>query len=121
MKPRFSHGSELDAYLVFNTPIRNELVQNPILECSLEMYPENQTHTRAIRVYGDTNHQIALETLQALLRENTMRWLELGMRGYAMMEKKREYRPWRSHKHLTRDAFLALVKLEPEIRYHAPV
>ncbi len=121
MKPRFSHGSELDAYLVFATPQPNNSVQNPILDCSLELYPENQTHTRAIRVYGDTNHQIALEALQALLSQNSVRWLELGMRGYAMMEKKREYRPWRSHQHLTRAAFLALTKLEPEIRYHAPV
>ena len=119
MKPRFSHGTELDAYLVFTVPIPNHEVQNP-LGCKLELYPANPTHTRAIRLYGDTNHQTALETLQALLENKTARWLELGMRGYGLMEGKREYRPWRSHQHLTREAFLALKKLEAEIRYHAP-
>ena len=120
MKPRFTHGTELDAYLVFSIPIPNAEVINP-LECSLLVYPENTTHTRAIRLYGDTKHQIALETLQALLENKTVRWLELGMRGYGLMEGKREYRPWRSHKHLTREAFLDLSKLEAEIRYHAPL
>ena len=120
MKPRFTHGTELDAYLVFTSPILNQAVQNP-LGCNLENYPENPTHTRAIRLYGDTNHQTALETLQALLETNSVRWLELGMRGYGLMEGKREYRPWRSHKHLTRADFLGLTKLEAEIRYHAPL
>jgi hypothetical protein len=120
MKPRFTHGTELDAYLVFTVPIPNHEVHNP-LGCSLEPYPENLTQTRAIRLYGDTNHQFALETLQGLLENKTVRWLELGMRGYGLMEGKREYRPWRKHQHLTREAFLALGKLEAEIRYHAPL
>ena len=121
MKPRHSHGVELDAYLVFTQPIANQEVQNPLESCHLEPYPENPSHTRAIRVFGDTDHQQALQVLRGLLENNSVRWLELGMRAYALMEGKREYRPWRSHKHLTREAFLALPTLEAEIRYHAPL
>ncbi len=121
MKPRFTHGTELDAYLVFVQPIATNTILNPLEPCKLELYPHDQTHTRAIRIYGDTDHQNALETLQALLENKTVRWLELGMRGYGLMEGKREYRPWRSHKHLTREAFLALSRLEAEVRYHAPL
>ena len=121
MKPRFTHGTELDAYLVFSTPILTEQVQNPITTCKLEYYPQDSTHTRGIRIYGDADHQTALETLQRLLENDSVRWVELGMRGYAHMEGKREYRPWRKHLHLTREAFLGLTRLEAEIRYHAPL
>ncbi len=121
MKPRFTHGTELDAYLVFTQPQLVNSIKNPIPDCNLEHYPENPSHTRAIRIYGDTAHQNALETLQTLLENNTIRWVELGMRGYAMMEGKREYRPWRKNIHLTRAAFLALTVVEAETRYHAPL
>lgn len=121
MKPRNSHGTELDAYLVFTQPLENSQVQNPLPDCQIELYPENLTHTRAIRVYGDSDHQHALTTLRALLENQSVRWLELGMRGYGLMEKKREYRPWRRHLHLTRAAFLELPILEAEVRYHAPL
>ncbi len=121
MKPRFTHGTELDAYLVFQEPIDTNAVLNPLEPCKIELYPQNQTQTRAIRLYGDIDHQHALKTLQALLENKTVRWLELGMRGYAHMEGKREYRPWRSHKHQTREVFLALLQLEAEVRYHAPI
>jgi hypothetical protein len=119
MKPRHSHGASLEAYLVFSTP--QQKVINPILGCQIETYPENPTHTRAIRVYGDVEAGIALQTLRDLLLTGQVRWLELGMRGYALMEGKREYRPWRSNKHLTQEALLQLTSLEPEVRYHAPV
>jgi hypothetical protein len=119
MKPKHSHGASLEAYLVFSTP-QLEVI-NPIQGCQIEMYPENPTHTRAIRLYGDVEAGSALETLRGLLLGGQVRWLELGMRGYALMEGKREYRPWRSNKHLSQEALLQLSNLEPEVRYHAPI
>jgi hypothetical protein len=120
-KPRHSHGAALEAYLVFASPLPNGDVQNPLPTCHIDVFPENQTHTRALRIYGDVQAADALEVLRGLLLSGQVRWLELGMRGYALMEGKREYRPWRSNKHLTEEALLALARLEPEVRYHAPV
>lgn len=121
MKPRHSHGASLEAYLVFSSPLPNSELHNPLAGCQLEIYPDSPTHIRAVRIFGDTDPQTALEVLRDLLQSGAVRWLELGMRGYALMEGKREYRPWRSNKHLSLQAMLALSHLEPEVRYHAPI
>jgi hypothetical protein len=120
-KPRHSHGASLEAYLVFAVPIPSHQVQNPLPDCQVEIYPDSSTHTRAMRLYGDVSSQTALVVLRDLLDSGQVRWLELGMRGYALMEGKREYRPWRANKHLSRATFLELAHLELEVRYHAPI
>jgi hypothetical protein len=119
MKPRYSQGASLEAYLVFSTPQLE--VTNPIQGCQIERYPENPTHTRAIRVFGDVEAGVALTALRGLLLSGHVRWLEIGMRGYGLMEGKREYRPWRANKHLSLETLTQLAVLEPEVRYHAPV
>jgi hypothetical protein len=120
-KPRHSHGASLEAYLVFASPLPNHEVHNPLPTCQIESYPDSPTHTRAVRLHGDVPAQVALDVLRGLLEQRQVRWLELGMRAYALMEGKREYRPWRANKHLSREALLDLAWLEPEVRYHAPV
>jgi hypothetical protein len=119
MKPRHAHGYELEAYFVFSQPVPS--VENPLKNLKLEAYPNDDTSFRAARLTGDADPDAALETLRALLLSGTVRWLELGLRGYSFMDGKREYRPWRSNAHLSLDALLELTHLEPEMRYHAPV
>jgi hypothetical protein len=120
-KPRHSHGTSLEAYLVFASPLPSHEVKNPLPNCQLEAYPESPTHIRALRLYGDVSAQVALEVLRGLLETGQVRWLELGMRAYALMEGKREYRPWRANKHLSSVELQGLSSLEPEVRYHAPL
>jgi hypothetical protein len=120
-KPRHSHGASLEAYVVFASPLPSDTVTNPLPACQVEIYPDSPTHARAMRVYGDVQAVVALGVLRDLLHSGQVRWLELGMRGYALMEGKREYRPWRANKHLSRADLMGLASLEPEVRYHAPV
>jgi hypothetical protein len=118
MKLRNAHGYELEAYFVFTNPVQT--VQAPLEGLKLETYPTEHGLFRAARVTGDANGEIALEVLRTELLNGTVRWLELGLRGYALMEGKREYRPWRRNAHLGLEALRNLETLEPEVRYHAP-
>ncbi len=119
MTKRFAQGYELEAYLVFSQPLPLDGVVNPLPTLKLEVYPLDETRGRAIRLSGDIDGARALEVLRGLLG-NGVRWLEVGLRGYGLMEGKREYRPWRRNAHLSLEALMALSALEPEVRYHAP-
>jgi hypothetical protein len=116
---RHAHGAAFDAYLVFSDP--PEGFESPLPGASLELYPHADGRVRAARLSGDIPAQVGLETLRALLERGEVRWLELGLRAYALMEGKREYRPWRKNVHLSLEALRDLHTLEPEVRYHAPV
>ena len=118
MKLRNAHGTELEVYVVYTQPVATATLQLEGL--SIEFYPTDDGQFRAARGTGDVDGNLALETLRALLLSGEIRWLELGLRGYSLMEKKREYRPWRKNTHLTLETFVHLTTLEPEVRYHAP-
>jgi hypothetical protein len=119
MKLRNAHGAELEAYFVFSV---SPLVEIPSIEgVRLEVYPNDDGSLRAARITGDADGHEALERLRARLLSGELRWLEIGLRGYSLMEGKREYRPWRRNAHLSVEDFVALTALEPEVRYHAPV
>ena len=119
MKLRNAHGTELEVYIVYTQPVAVATLQLEGLK--LEGYPTEDGRIRAARGTGDVDASAALETLRAMLLSGEIRWLELGLRGYSLMEKRREYRPWRKNAHLTLEAFSALIVLEPEVRYHAPI
>ena len=119
MKLRNAHGTELEVYIVYTQPVAIATLQLEGLK--LEHYPTPEGLIRAARGTGDVDGNAALERLRAMLLSGEIRWLELGSRGYSLMEKKREYRPWRKNAHLTLEALTALTALEPEVRYHAPI
>lgn len=119
MNLRNAHGTELELYIVYTQPAVAATMQLEGLK--LEHYPTPDGLIRAARGTGDVDGNDALEALRAMLLSGQIRWLELGLRGYSLMEKKREYRPWRKNAHLTIEAFTALTVLEPEVRYHAPI
>ncbi len=114
---------ELDAFIVFFEPLELGLAKR-LLEfeaSTLELFPlENSPLIRAARVMGDTDLKFALESVRAHLLEQRARWIEIGARGYAIIDGKREYRPWRKNAYLTLEKFSLLEKLEPEVKYHAP-
>ena len=118
-----SRGVELDAFIVFFEPLEVGLAKR-LLEfeaLTLELYPlENSNLIRAARVTGDTDLKLALEKTRAHLLEGRARWIEIGARGFAVIDGKREYRPWRKNGYLTLEKFSVLEKLEPEVKYHAP-
>jgi hypothetical protein len=118
-----SRGVELDAFIVFFEPLEVGLAKR-LLEfdaSTLELFPlENSSLIRAARVMGDTDLKFALESVRAHLLENRARWIEIGARGYAIIDGKREYRPWRKNAYLTLEKLSLLEKLEPEVKYHAP-
>jgi hypothetical protein len=118
-----SRGVELDAFIVFFKPLEIGLAKR-LLEfegSTLEFYPlENSQLIRAARVTGDTDLKMALEQTRAHLTEGRARWIEIGARGYAVIDGRREYRPWRKNAYLTLEKLGALEKLEPEVKYHAP-
>ena len=116
---RNAHGTELELYIVYTQPVTTAELQLEGL--NLERYPTEDGRIRAARGTGDVAGNLALETLRAMLMNGEIRWLELGSRGYSLMENKREYRPWRKNAHLTLEAFKTLIALEPEVRYHAPI
>ncbi len=118
MKLRNAHGTELELYIVYTQPVAVATLQLEGL--NLEHYPTPDGLIRAARGTGDVAGNLALETLRAMLLSGQIRWLELGLRGYSLMEGKREFRPWRKNAHLTLETFSALTTLEPEVRYHAP-
>jgi hypothetical protein len=119
MTKRFAQGYELEAYLVFSQPLPLDAVVNPLPALKLEVYPLDETHARAIRLSGDIDEAQVLSGLRGLLGDN-VRWLEVGWRGYGLIDGKREYRPWRRNAHLGFEVFMALETLEPEVRYHTP-
>ena len=119
MKLRNAHGTELEIYIVYTQPVATATLQLEGLR--LDQYPNPDGLIRAARGTGDVSGDAALGLLRAMLLGGEIRWLELGLRGYSLMEKKREYRPWRKNAHLTLAALTALVTLEPEVRYHAPI
>jgi hypothetical protein len=119
MTKRFAQGYELEAYLVFTEAVPNEAVTNPVPGSTLEVYPLDEARVRAIRISGDVDGMQALESMRSLLGRS-VRWLEVGLRGYGLIDGKREYRPWRRNAHLSLEALMVLEKLEPEVRYHAP-
>ena len=119
VKLRNAHGTELEVYIVYTQPVATATLQLEGLR--LDQYPNPDGLIRAARGTGDVDGNAALGLLRAMLLAGEIRWLELGLRGYSLMEKKREYRPWRKNAHLTPEAFSALVTLEPEVRYHAPI
>jgi hypothetical protein len=119
MKLRNAHGAELEAYFVFSVSPQLEI---PSVEgVKLEVYPNEDGSLRAARISGDADGKETLERLRARLLSGELRWLEIGLRGYSLMEGKREYRPWRKNAHLSLEDFAKLETLEPEVRYHAPV
>lgn len=117
---RNAHGTELEVYFVFTQPIATAKTLQ-LEGLRLEHYPMPDGLIRAARGTGDVQGDVALNALRAMLLNGDIRWLELGLRGYSLMEKKREYRPWRKNAHLTLAAFKSLLALEPEIRYHTPI
>lgn len=119
VKLRNAHGTELEVYIVYTQPVA--LAELQLEGLKLEYYPTPDGLIRAARGTGDVDANDALETLRVMLLTSEIRWLELGLRGYSLMEKKREYRPWRKNAHLTLEAFTSLTALEPEVRYHAPI
>ncbi len=119
MKLRNAHGTELELYIVYTQPVASAALQLEGLK--FETYPTPDGLIRAARGTGDVAGSVALETLRAMLLSGEIRWLELGLRGYSLMEKKREYRPWRKNAHLSLEQFTDLTALEPEVRYHAPI
>ena len=118
VKLRNAHGTELEVYIVYTQPVATATL--PLEGLKLEGYPTEDGQIRAARGTGDVDASVALETLRAMLISGEIRWLEIGSRGYSLMEKKREYRPWRKNAHLTLEMFTTLTALEPEVRYHAP-
>ena len=116
---RNAHGTELEVYIVYTTPAAIATLRLEGLR--VEDYPTPDGLIRAVRGTGDVGGDIALGIVRAMLLSGEIRWLELGLRGYSLMEKKREYRPWRKNAHLTLAALTALTALEPEVRYHAPI
>ena len=119
MKLRNAHGAELEAFFVFSVSPQMEI---PSLDgVKLEVYPNDDGSLRAARITGDADGQEALERLRTRLLSGELRWLEIGLRGYSLMEGKREYRPWLRNAHLSLEEFTKLAVLEPEVRYHAPV
>ena len=116
---RNAHGTELEVYIVYTQPVAASPLRLEGL--NFEHYPNPDGLIRAARGTGDASGDQALVTLRSMLLSGEIRWLELGLRGYSLMEKKREYRPWRKNAHLTLQAFTTLTALEPEVRYHAPI
>jgi hypothetical protein len=118
-----SRGVELDAFIVFFEPLELGLAKR-LLEfeaSTLELFPlEHSPLIRAARVMGDTDLKLALESVRAHLLEHRARWIEIGARGYAIIDGRREYRPWRKNAYLTLEKLSLLEKLEPEVKYHAP-
>jgi hypothetical protein len=118
-----SRGVELDAFIVFFEPLEVGLAKR-LLEfeaSTLELFPlESSSLIRAARVMGDTDLTLALEGIRAHLLEGRARWIEIGARGYAIIDGRREYRPWRKNAYLTFEKLSLLEKLEPEVKYHAP-
>ena len=119
VKLRNAHGTELEVYIVYTQPVVSAMLNLDGLR--LEEYPNPDGLIRAARGTGDVGGDEALGLLRAMLLSGEIRWLELGLRGYSLMEKKREYRPWRKNAHLTLETFTTLTALEPEVRYHAPI
>ncbi len=114
---------ELDAFIVFFEPLEVGLAKR-LLEfeaSTLELFPlENSSLIRAARLLGDTDLTLALENLRAHLTEDRAKWIEIGARGYAVIDGRREYRPWRKNVYLSLEKLNSLEKLEPEVKYHAP-
>ncbi len=114
---------ELDAFIVFFEPLEIGLAKR-LLEfdaSTLELFPlENSSLIRAARVMGDTDLKVALENIRAHLTEDRAKWIEIGARGYAVIDGKREYRPWRKNAYLSLEKLQTLEKLEHEVKYHAP-
>ncbi len=121
MKPRHAQGSELEVYFVYSQPIPSESVVAPLPGMRLEAFPHDDQTVRSVRCTGDADPPEALKALRGWLASGQIRWLELGLRGYGLIDGKREYRPWRKNAHLSLAQLLALETLEPEIRYHAPI
>jgi hypothetical protein len=119
VKPRHAHGSQLESYFVYRVPVH--AVEVALEGARLEVYRNDDGTVRAAHLNGDVDPARALTVLRAMLERGEVRWLELGLRAYALMEGKREYRPWRRNAHLSLAALGALERLEPEVHYHAPV
>ncbi len=114
---------ELDAFIVFFEPLELGLAKR-LLEfeaSTLELFPlENSSLIRAARVTGDTDLKLALEQTRAHLTQGRAKWIEIGARGFAVIDNRREYRPWRKNAYLSLEKLNILEKLEPEVKYHAP-
>jgi hypothetical protein len=116
----------LEAYGVFTEPAddatRIQLISP--LPKNLErmtIHPaENPRLTRAIALQSDTDFDEILGVLRWALESGLLRWLEIGLHGYGLIDGKAEYRPWRRNRYLGLAQFVALGQLEPEVRYHAP-
>ena len=124
---RHAHGLELEVYVVFNDghgsetaihELRAQIEQQS--EIRLEVFQQPDAPPHAARFNLDADPRPALQALQAALHANSLRWLEIGLRGYGVIEGKREHRPWRRNAYLNLEQFLILEVLEPEVRYHAP-
>ena len=115
---------ELEVYAVFTSPLEQERIGGFFADLGnlkLEVYPDEQPgRVRAVRLSGDIAPEVALVFLRNQLEGGRLRWLELGLRGYAVIKGKREYRPWRKNAYLGLEQFRTLQTLEGEVRYHTP-
>lgn len=115
---------ELDAYIVYTRSVRRdelERLATGLAGLRLEAFADDGTDLyRAARLSGPTDAAAALAALKLGVAASTFRWLELGLRAYALIDGRREYRPWRRNRYLDRESMAALGQLEPEVRYHAP-
>jgi hypothetical protein len=117
----------LEAYAVFTTPADDAtrkafLKQLPTDLVRITIHPEssNPILTRAMALQSDTHFTELQKLFSEALRSRQLRWLEIGLHGYGLIDGKAEYRPWLRNRYLNLEQFLKLVSLEPEVRYHAP-
>jgi hypothetical protein len=115
---------EMDAYAVLTRSLPREEAERvlPFGSTKRELFPDESDANlyHALRISGDADPEAFLAGCRALVVAGQARWLEFGLRGYIIIEGKREYRPWRRNQYMDRAALAALPGLEPEVRYHAP-
>ena len=129
-RARHAHGVELEVYFVLAEDHASETAVTSLLErlklgqtdtgrdARIEVYRREAAPPHAARLTLDADPGHALAALRDHLP--TLRWLEVGLRAYGVIEGKREPRPWRRNAYLSLEQFRALEALEPEVRYHAP-
>jgi hypothetical protein len=113
---------EADLYLVLRQPLPINQAKGLVAPLALTITPfgdeADPSRWRALRLAGDIEGERLLAWVQA--EAGGFRWLEFGLRGYGVLEKRREARPWRRNAHLSLAQLAQLARLEPEVRYQVP-
>lgn len=117
---RAVNAVELEVYAVFADPVSPAEAEAALPGLEVERYRDEAGRVRAVRFAGDAEPGAVLPLLKAGLAAGRLRWLEFGLRGYAVIEGKRERRPWRRNAYLGFAGLEALEALEPGVRYHGP-